>query len=70
MLKNSGTQENYPLSAPSPKQVAIVNTITVREKRPTVITVRIFRLVSKRTIANFSIFFEVNLIPGAVAATG
>ena len=59
-----------PISAPRPKQVARVKSITVREKRPTVNTVPIFRLAPSRIIANFSSFFEVNLIPGVVALPG
>lgn len=54
----------FPISAPRPKHVARVNTITVRENLPTVSTVRIFRLAPSRIIANFRIFFDVNLIPG------
>ena len=56
----------FPMSAPMPKQVNSVKTITVRENFPTVSTVRIFRLAPNRMIANFKSFFEVNLIPGAV----
>lgn len=60
----------FPIKYPRPKHVASVNSITVSEKRPTESTVRMFRLAPSRMIANFRIFFEVNLIPGAVAAVG
>ena len=60
----------FPISAPRPKHVARVNTITVRENLPTVSTMRIFRLAPSRIIANFKIFFDVNLIPGAVTLFG
>ena len=59
-----------PISAPSPKQVARVKTMTVRENLPTVSTVRIFKLAPRRMMANFRIFLEVNLIPGAVVGVG
>ena len=60
----------FPIKYPRPKHVASVNSITVSEKRPTESTVRMFRLAPSRMIANFRIFFEVNLIPGAVTAVG
>ena len=59
-----------PMSAPRQKQVASVKTMTVREKRPTVSTVRMFRLAPSRMMANFKSFLDVNLMPGAVAAVG
>ena len=59
-----------PISAPSPKQVARVKSMTVSEKRPTVSTVRMFRLAPRRTMANFRTFLEVNLMPGAVVLLG
>ena len=61
---------SFPITAPSPKQVASVNTITTRENFPTVSTVVILRLAPRRIIANFSIFFDVNLIPGEVTSFG
>ena len=59
-----------PISAPRPKQVASVNSMTVSEKRPTVSTVRMFRLAPSRMMANFRIFFEVNFTPGSVTSLG
>lgn len=59
-----------PISAPRPKQVASVNTMTVSENRPTVSTVRMFRLAPSRMMANFRIFLDVNLMPGCVTALG
>ena len=59
-----------PMKYPSPKQVARVNTITVRENRPTVRTVVMFRLAPSRIMANFNIFLDVNRIPGAVVSLG
>ena len=59
-----------PITAPRPKHVASVNTMTVSENLPTVSTVVMFRLAPRRMMANFRIFFEVNLTPGSVAALG
>ena len=47
-----------------------MNTITVSEKRPTFSTVVMFRLAPSSTMATFSSFLEVNLMPGAVTALG
>ena len=59
-----------PMSAPRPKQVASVKTMTVSENLPTVSTVRMFRLAPSRMMANFRIFLDVKRMPGAVAAVG
>ena len=44
--------------------------MTVSENRPTVSTVRMFRLAPSRMMANFRIFLDVNLMPGCVTALG
>ena len=60
----------FPISAPRPKQVARVNSITISENFPTVTTVDRFKLAPSRMMANFKIFLEVNRIPGAVVGLG
>ncbi len=70
LLVFQSSPRSLPINAPRPKQVARVNTITTRENLPTVRTVVILRLAPRRIIANFNIFFDVNLIPGFVISFG
>jgi hypothetical protein len=53
-----------PIKYPPPKHVSKVKTITVRDIFPTLRIVVILRDNPRRIIANFKIFFEVNLRPG------
>ena len=55
----------FPTRYPPPKQVSRVNIITISDILPTVNIVVIFKDKPSKIIANFKIFFEVNLIPGA-----
>ena len=59
-----------PITQPRPKHVASVKSMTVSENLPTVSTVVMFRLAPSRMMANFRIFFEVNLMPGFVLSFG
>lgn len=55
-----------PIKYPPPKQVASVNIITTRDIFPTCKIVFILSDSPRSIIANLSIFFDVNLTPGAI----